>query len=184
MAKRVETGVTAAEKDELWVLYKSGATCATIGRTLGNHVSTICSIVRASGGIAPRRRVRASRSLSQVERETISRGLTAGTTRRSIARTLKHAPSTIRREMTRHGGPERYRAVEADFHAWHRAKRPKVGKLVRVPLLRAVVDAKLRANWSPAQISGWLVNEHSEARDRHVSHETIYRSLFVQARAV
>ena len=184
MAKRVETRMTAAETDAVWVQYKAGATCATIGRVLRKHVSTIYSIVSSHGGIAPHRRERGDDRLSQTERESISRGLSAGTSLRAMARALRRAPSTVSREIARNGGPAHYRALDADLRAWRRAKRPKPTHLVQRPQLRTVVHAKLRVNWSPAQISGWLASEYPQTMDMRVSPETIYRSLFVQARGL
>ncbi len=184
MAQVGRPGMSAAEKEALWVRFKAGESLAAIGRALGKQASSIYSVVRAQGGIAPRRRQRPLTSLNQVERETISRGLSAGTSIRALARALDRAPSTISREITRNGGPDRYRAVEADAEAWQRAKRPKVPLLAREPRLRTVVAAKLRAHWSPAQISGWLVTAFAEEATMQVSHETIYRSLFIQARGV
>ena len=114
--------------------------------------------------------------LNEMERETISRGLSAGATIRAMARALNRAPSTVSREVARNGGAAQYRALDAMLLARRRAKRPKLARLVQRPALRTVVEAKRRANWSPAQISGWLVREFPETMDMRVSHETIYRS--------
>ena len=182
MAQMGRPGMLTAEKDELWTRFKAGESFSAIGRALGKHVGSVYSVVRSHGGIAPRVRRRASGALTQRERETISRGLSAGETVRAMARTLRRAPSTISREIIRNAGPHRYRALDAEARAWHQAKRPKRCRLATNALLRAVVAAKLRANWSPAQITGWLVIEHPDDPSMRVSHETIYRSLFVQAR--
>ncbi len=176
--------MTASETDALWVQYKAGTTCATIGRVLRKHVSTSYSIVSSHGGITPRQRERADDRLSQTERESISRGLSAGSSIREMARALRRAPSTASREIARNGGPATYRALDADVRAWRRAKRPKLAHLVQWPELRTVVNEKLRANSSPAQISGWLAREYPNTMDMRVSHETIHRSLFVQARGL
>ena len=101
-----------------------------------------------------------------------------------MAQALQRAPSTISREIARNAGSNQYRAVEADARAWRAAKRPKPTRLALHRPLRVVVAAKLRAKWSPAQIAGWLVTEYPDDPRMHGSHETIYRSLFVQARGV
>jgi IS30 family transposase len=153
-----------------------------ISRALGKHVSTIYSIVSSNGGITPARPRRDARSLTAVERETISRGVSAGESVRAMARDLGRAPSTISREIARNGGRRHYRALNAETQAWQRARRPKSSRFAQSPMLRAAVHAKLRVNWSPEQISGWLRREYPEVSDMHVSHETIYRSLFIQTR--
>ncbi len=182
MARGVDVAMTAAEKDTVWSQYKAGATCATIGRVLGKPVSTIYSIVSSHGGIAPRRRKRAEDALSAKEREHISRGLAAGDSIRTMAGSLHRAPSTVSREIARNGGPSNYRAVDAERNAWRRARRPKSARLVQRSQLQSVVHAKLRLHWSPEQISGWLAREFPDTMDMRVSHETIYRSLYIQTR--
>jgi IS30 family transposase len=122
--------------------------------------------------------------LTLAERETISRGIAAHQSTRSMARLLGRSPSTVSREVRRNGGYDRYRAARADEQAWVRARRPKPCKLATDPRLRRAVARKLRLNWSPEQIAGWLKRAHPEEEHCHVSHETIYRSLFVQARGV
>jgi IS30 family transposase len=116
------------------------------------------------------------------EREEISRGMAAAESLRAIARRLGRAPSTISREIRRHGGRPQYRAAAADARAWQRAARPKRCRLATQPRLRALVAAKLRADWSPQQIAAWLMTTYPDDPTRHVSHETIYRTLYVQAR--
>jgi IS30 family transposase len=123
-------------------------------------------------------------SLTFLEREEISRGIAADESARSMARKLGRSPSTVAREISRNGGYNRYRASQADDTAWVRARRPKRCKLADNPHLRAVVARKLRGNWSPEQIAGWLKGAHPGDEAYQVSHETIYRSLFVQARGV
>lgn len=184
MAQKELRGLSAAERAEMWVRFKAGASFTAIGRALGRHVGTIYAVVRAQGGIAPAVRRRARGALTMEERESISRALAAGETIRAMAQRLGRAPSTISREITRNGGPDRYRALDAEARAWRAATRPKPTRLATHPPLRAVVAAKLQANWSPAQIAGWLVTEYPDDPRLHVSHETIYRSLFVQARGV
>ena len=136
------------------------------------------------GGIRPAARRRSRLALTLSERDEISRGLTAHQSTRSMARLLGHSPSTVSREIGRNGGYDRYRAALADEKAWVRARRPKRCKLANSPRLRQAVVSKLRLNWSPEQIAGWLNRAHPEDECYHVSHETIYRSLFVQARGV
>jgi IS30 family transposase len=117
-----------------------------------------------------------------VEREEISRGLSAGLAIRTIAAQLGRAPSTISREVNANGGRRRYRALQADRAAWAKATRPKACKLAERPRLRDIVEDKLRRRWSPQQISGWLKRTYPDEADMQVSHESIYRTLFVQSR--
>jgi IS30 family transposase len=184
MALRRRRSLSAGETTELWTRFKAGESFTAIGRALGRHVGSIYAVVRAHGGIAPAVRRRASTALTLEEREAISRGLAAGESIRTIAQQLGRAPSTISREITRNAGPDRYRAVDADARAWRAAKRPKPTRLATHRRLRTLVAAKLLAKWSPAQIAGWLVTAYPDDPTLHVSHETIYRSLFVQARGV
>src|SRR5260370_22442107 len=141
-------------------------------------------MVAQRGGIGPAQRRRSRLALTVGEREVISRGITAHQSARSIARLLGRSPSTVSREMSRNGGYDRYRAALADEKAWTRARRPKRCKLANNPELRQAGAWKLRLNWSPEQTAGWLKRTHPEDEFYHVSHETIYRSLFVQARGV
>lgn len=174
--------MSAEMKAQVWKRVKAGESFTAIGRALGKPVGSIYSVVRTQGGIAPAVPQRAERALTSAEREAISRGLAAGDSRRLIARQLRRAPSTISREITRNAGPNRYRALDADARAWQEAKRPKVCRLAANPALCRVVETQLRANWSPEQIAGWLVLEYPEDSTAHVSYETIYRTLFIQAR--
>jgi IS30 family transposase len=120
-------------------------------------------------------------ALTLAEREEISRAVAAGHSLRSIATSLGRAPSTISREIRRNGGQRSYRAHQADQAAWDRARRPKICKLAQKRALAYMVGSKLQLAWSPEQIAGWLKRTYSD-EDLHVSHETIYRSLFIQAR--
>jgi IS30 family transposase len=135
-------------------------------------------------GFTPADRTRRPGSLTLSEREEISRGLAAGVSLRTIAAGLGRPASTISREVGRHGGVRRYRAADAEARAWDNARRPKTCLLARSPSLQAVVAAKLALDWSPQQISGWLARSCSRGDGMYVSHETIYKSLFVQARGV
>ena len=173
-----------SEKEEIWRRWKNGVTLRAIGRALNRRSAVIRRVVAARGGIAPSPRRRAPRALSRVEREEVSRGLAAGLSMRTIAAALKRAPSTVSREIGRHGGPEAYRAEAADEAAWANARRPKACRLATKSRLRRVVAEKLCLEWSPEQISGWLKQEYADDLDMQISHETIYRSLFIQARGV
>jgi IS30 family transposase len=177
-------GFTAAEKTELWDRWQRGESLKAIGRAFGKPSSSIYFQLAPHGGIRPPPRRRSRLALTLSEREEISRGLAAHRSARSMARLLGHSPSTVSREIDRNGGYDRYRAALADEKAWVRARRPKRCKLASNPPLRRVVTRKLRFNWSPEQIAGWLERAHPEDEANRVSHETIYRSLFVQARGV
>ncbi len=184
MGQSYRRGFTAAEKTELWDRWQRGESLRAIGRAFGKPSSSIYFQLSPYGGIrpAPRRRSRLALTLS--EREEISRGIVAQRSIRSMARLLGRSPSTVSREVCRNGGYDDYRAALADEQAWDRARRPKRCKLACDARLRRVVTAKLRLNWSPQQIAGWLKRAHPGDESYHVSHETIYRSLFVQARGV
>ncbi|HTL96803.1 MAG TPA: IS30 family transposase [Gemmatimonadaceae bacterium] len=177
-----QRGFSAAQRTELWARRKAGESLAAIGRALGKQEGSIFMLVMAQGGIAPAPRHRARRAVTAAEREQISRGLAAEQSIRAIAPELGRPASTISREVTRHGGRTQYRAVVADARAWRRATRPKPCRLALEPALRRVVTAKLRQEWSPEQIAGWLKREYPQDVRMHISHETIYRTLYVQAR--
>lgn len=176
-------GFTAAQSAELWERWRKGEGLKSIGRIFGKPSSCIFNHIRPSGGIRPPPRLRSRLALTLMEREEISRGLVTGRSIRAMARTLGRAPSTISREIARNGGPQRYRAAGADKRAWKQALRPKLCKLALFPRLRHSVAAKLALNWSPEQIAGWL-KRTLPFEALSVSHETIYRSLYVQARGV
>ena len=184
MDQRFRRGFTAAEKTELWDRWQRGESLKAIGRAFGKPSSSIYYQLAPHGGIrpAPRRRSRLALTLS--EREEISRGIAAHRSARSLARLLGRSASTVSRELNRNGGYDGYRAALADEKAWVRARRPKRCKLANNPRLRQAVASKLRLNWAPEQIAGWLKRAHPDDESYHVSHETIYRSLFVQARGV
>src|ERR1700729_2247001 len=173
---------TAAECVDLWRRYKDGESILSIAHELGRRDSSVHKILQRTGGIAPAERYRASRVLSLVEREEVSRGLAADYTIRAIARTLNRAASTVSQEVSRHGGGELYRAAEADLAAWESARRPKLCLLAKNRNLQRIVAVKLKQDWSPQQVAGWLRDQYPENPELWVSHETIYRSLFVQAR--
>jgi IS30 family transposase len=173
---------TAAQRAELWRRYKAGESILGIGQALDRTQTTVHRELQYTGGIAPSERRRSSRVLSLVEREEVSRGIAAGYTIRAIARGLNRAVSTVSQEVTRHGGRELYRAAEADLAAWDSALRPKRCLLAKNRQLQRIVAVKLRQDWAPQQIAGWLKDEYPGNPELWVSHETIYRSLFVQAR--
>lgn len=184
MAQMGRPGLSPQQKSELWARWKSGQSLSEIGRGLGKHAGSIFGVLYSRGGIAPPTKRRSKRSLFLREREEISRGLSSGLSLRRIAAQLGRAPSTISREVARNRGCTRYRAADADEHAWRSACRPKLCRLaVNRPLQRMVAE-KLNDNWSPQQISGWLKVEYINDPPMRVSHETIYKSLFVQARGV
>lgn len=171
-----------SELRELWGLWKRGESSEAIGAALGRPQESVYRVLAEHGGVAPRERRRAPRTLSLMEREEISRRLATGVSVRSVARALRRAPSTISREIRRHGGRGCYRAMQADRRAWDRARRPKVRRLVASSRLRRVVLEKLRADWSPEQIAAWLRLTYPRDLTMRVSHETIYRTVYVQAR--
>ncbi|MFQ5938163.1 MAG: IS30 family transposase [Acidiferrobacterales bacterium] len=184
MVRKARRGFTAAEKAELWDRWQRGESLKAIGRVFGKPSSSIYAHVSPRGGFRPGLRRRSRLTLTLVERETISRGLAVDQSARAIARQLGRAPSTVSREIKRNGGRARYRAAGADKRAWTRARRPKRCKLARHGWLRGLVARKLRLHWSPEQIAGWLKRRYPREERYQVSHETIYRSLFVQARGV
>ena len=184
MGQRGRPGLTAAQKTELWDRWQRGESLKAIGRAFGKPSSSIYCLVSPHGGIRPAERRRSRLALTLSEREEMSRGIVAQRSIRSIARMLDRAPSTVSREIRRNGGCARYRAARADAQAWARARRPKPCKLALNPWLRRTVARQLRLNWSPEQIAGWLQRRQPGREAYQVSHETIYRSLFVQSRGV
>lgn len=174
--------LSVADGAVIWDSWRRGLTTPAIGALLAIDPGTVRQFLRRSGGIPPRPRRRSARGLNVTEREEISRGLAAHESQRAMARRLGRAPSSISREIQRHGGPGEYRALEADEAAWQRARRPKRSRLATHPQLCALVAAKLRQDWSPQQIAGWLVSTYPDDPTRHVSHETIYRTLYIQSR--
>lgn len=184
MSYRTRIKYTSAQKEEIWDRWKKGESLNSIGRLFDRPSSSIFSILAPTGGIRPPTRKRSRQALTLSEREEISRGIVADLSIRSIANHLNRSPSTISREINRNGGYDNYRATQADLSAWARAHRPKRCKLACNRTLSRAVATKLQLNWSPEQIAGWLKIEYPNDESNHVSHETIYRSLFVQARGV
>jgi len=175
-------GLPAARKKELWDRWKAGESISDIARALKKPPGSIHGILKATGGIAPPQRCRPKWMLSLAEREEISRGLASGDSMRAIAARLGRSASTVSREVERNDGRGSYRALKADERAWERARRPKRCLLAKNDWLRELVGKKLREDWSPQQISGWLAKRYPDDEAMNVSHETIYRTLFVQAR--
>ena len=184
MKQRQRIYYSAAQRAEIWDRWRRGESMHDIGRLFDRGHSSIFSVLAPTGGIRPPPRRRSRLALTLAEREEISRGLVAGRSLRSMAQALRRAPSTLSREIGRNGGAELYRAAKADKRAWQSALRPKPCKLAVHALLRQAVAAKLALEWSPQQIAGWLKWTHPGNEARQVSHETIYRSLYVQARGV
>jgi IS30 family transposase len=184
MAVRVRDWRTVAEEQEIWRRWKEGQASSEIGRALRKSKQTVNEVVVERGGLAPPPRRRRAASLRLSEREEISRGMAAGKSMRQIAGELGRAPSTVSRELARNTRQRGYRAHIAESNAWQRARRPKICLLARHQRLREVVIEKLRHNWSPEQISGYLAREFADDKSMRVSHETIYRTLYIQARGV
>ncbi len=184
MAYRTRIRYTTEQKTEMWERWQRGESLKAIGRVFDRPSSSIFGQLAPTGGIRPPPRRRSRLALTLSEREEISRGIVSDLSLRSIADQLGRSPSTISCELKRNGGIERYRASRADEAAWDRSQRPKPCKLAGNARLRRNVTAKLRSHWSPEQIAGWLKREHPGDESNQVSHETIYRSLFIQARGV
>jgi len=184
MSLRPRIYYNAEQKAEMWDRWQRGESLTSIGRGFDRPSSSIFGQLSPSGGIRPPPRRRSRLTLTLPEREEISRGVVSDLSLRTIASQLGRSPSTISREINRNGGLKHYRASQADQAAWDRAHRPKPCKLAGNPMLRQIVARKLRSNWSPEQIAGWLKREYPGNESNQVSHETIYRSLFIQARGV
>ncbi len=182
MKRRARIYYSEADKALMWDRWQKGDSLTSIARGFDRHHSSVENILKRTGGIRPRRRRRSRLALSLMEREEISRGIVAGHSLRTIAQALGRSPSTVSHEVHRNGGCCEYRANQADQAAWERALRPKRCKLVENRGLSRIVANKLKRLWSPEQIAGWLKRHYPEDENGQVSHETIYRSLFIQAR--
>ena len=182
MKQRPRIYYSASQRALMWDRWQKGETLHQIAGLFDRYHSSVHRILAESGGIRPAERHRSRLALSLTEREEISRGVVAGSSIRSIAASLDRAPSTISREIRRNDGSGGYRASGAEQAAWDRACRPKVCKLLQNPTLAHIVASKLRREWSPEQIAGWLKRTYPDEATYQVSHETIYRSLFIQAR--
>lgn len=184
MARRARLHYTEELKAEIWDKYKRGDSLWSIARSIDRHSSCIYGILSRTGGIRPPERKRSSLALNLSEREEISRGIVSQLSIRTIASQLGRSASTVSREINRNGGLRRYRASQAEQAAWDRAYRPKTCKLATNPKLIPIIEKKLRIHWSPEQIAGWLKMTYPHDESFQVSHETIYRSLFIQARGL
>jgi IS30 family transposase len=173
--------LTADEVGTIWAQWRAGVPQRAIARALGRPPGTVYHTIRAAGGLPPRPRRRAARALTLGEREEIACGLAAGVSLRALSRQLGRAPSTLSREVRRQGGRTHYRASRADAAAAQAARRPQPCRLARHPRLARLVARRLAQRWSPEQIAGWLRRTYADPR-MQVSHETIYRTLFVQSR--
>lgn len=182
MKQRPRIYYTESQKALMWERWRKGDSLQQIAQLFDRNHSSIQGILAETGGIRPAQRCRSRFALTLAEREEISRAVVAGHSVRSMATLLGRAPSTINRELKRNGGQECYRASQADQAAWDRAHRPKTCKLVENRALAHIVAGKLQWQWSPEQIAGWLKRTYPGDETFQVSHETIYRSLFIQAR--
>jgi Transposase and inactivated derivatives, IS30 family len=184
MKQRRRIYYTESQKTLMWERWRQGESLQQIAQLFDRGHSSIQGVFAATGGIQPTPRCRSRLALTLAEREEISRALVAGRSIRSIATHLERAPSTVSREISRNGGQQRYRANHADQAAWDRARRPKACRLAENRTLARIVATKLQQLWSPEQIAGWLKRTYPHDATFQVSHETIYRSLFIQARGV
>ena len=182
MKRRPRTLYTDSQKALMWDRWKKGESLQQIAQLFDRNHGSVRGILEPTGGIRPPQRCRSPLALTLAEREEISRSLVAGQSIRSVALQLGRAPSTISREINRNGGQRSYRASWADQAAWDRAHRPKTCKLAQHRSLAHIVASKLQLQWAPQQIAGWLKHTYPCDRSHHVSHETIYRSLYIQAR--
>jgi IS30 family transposase len=182
MKQRPRIYYTESQRVLMWERWQKGESLQHIAQLFDRNHSSIQRILAETGGIRPAQRHRSRLALTLAEREELSRSVAAGQSIRSVARRLGRAPSTLSREMMRNGGQECYRASQADQAAWDRAHRPKSCKLVQNRALAHIVAGKLQWQWSPEQIAGWLKRTYPGDENYQVSHETIYRSLFIQAR--
>lgn len=184
MKRRPRIYYTESQKAIMWERWRKGESLQRIAELFDRNHSSIQRILAETGGIQPAQRRRSRLALTLAEREEISRSVAAGQSIRSVATRLGRAPSTISREIMRNGGQECYRASQADQAAWDRGRRPKTCSLAENRSLAHIVAGKLQMLWSPEQIAGWLKRTYPDDETFQVSHETIYRSLFIQARGV
>jgi len=182
MKYRTRIYYSESQKALMWDRWRRGESLQQIAQLFDRNHSSVQRILALSGGIRPPERRRSTRALSLGEREEISRGIAAGQSMRTIAAALGRAPSTVSRELRRNDGPQGYRATQADHAAWNRARRPKPCKLAVHRDLARHVAIKLKRQWSPEQVAGWLRHTYPGQTSRQVSHETIYQSLYVQGR--
>ena len=184
MKQRRRIYYSQTQKDEMWDRWQRGESMHDIAKAFDRGHSSVQRIISETGGFRPSPRKRSTKALTLSERESISRGIASQLSMRQIADQLDRSPSTICREIHRNGGYAAYRATAADQAAWDRALRPKSCKLVCNQALARAVAQKLKKHWSPDQIAGWLKRQYPDDEHYHVSHETLYKSLFIQARGV
>ncbi|WP_455894479.1 transposase, partial [Pseudomonas palmensis] len=182
MKRRTRIYYTPEQKAIIWDRYKQGDSLHDIARMFDRYHSSVMPTIHQTGGYRPPVRKRHRLALSLDEREEISRGLVAKSSIRDIADKLSRAPSTVSREIKRHGGAKHYRAAKADKGAWDSALRPKPCKLIGCPALCKIIAEKMYQDWSPEQIAGWLKRCYPDNQEMQVSHETIYKTLFIQTR--
>src|SRR5271169_6350653 len=182
MTRRPPINYTEGQKALMWERWQKGESLHQIAQLFDRNHTSVQGILAQTGGIRPPQRIRSRLALTLSEREEISRSVVAGHSIRSIAASLGRTPSTVGREIERNGGRESYRASRAEQAAWDRARRPKTCKLADNRMLAHIVADKLQVQWSPEQIAGWLRRTYPGDENYQVSHETIYRSLFIQAR--
>jgi IS30 family transposase len=182
MKYRTRIYYSDADKAQMWDRWQAGDSFREIAVLFNRHHSSVRGIFERCGGMRPPTRRRSARALTLAEREEISRGIAGGRSLRSIALRLGRAPSTVSRELGRNGGRHGYRASRADKAAWDRARRPKICKLASNRALARLVAGRLKLQWSPEEVAGWLRGTYPHDENRQVSHETIYKTLFIQAR--
>lgn len=182
--QRKHLGFSQIETERIWDAWREGETHSSISRMLNSNPGSVYRVIAENGGVQPTPRKRNKNSLTPLEREEISRKLSAGFSMRIIAYHLKRAASTISREISRNGGIDKYRACSAEENAWKHAKRPKKSYLQINHELYSIVTDKLELKWAPQQISGWLKTMYADDRSMWISHETIYKSLFIQSKGV
>jgi IS30 family transposase len=174
--------LSRADLAEIERLIFAGETFEKAAAAVGCSTKSIQRFLAATGGLKRRLKVRSPLRLSLAEREDLSRGLVAGDSLRTIATRLRRAPSTISREVAWSGSRVGYRAWRADRDAVERGRRPKPAKLTLDARLCREVERGLCAEWSPQQIAARLICDYPDDLRMRVSHETIYKTLFVQAR--
>ncbi len=184
MKQRPRIYYTESQRAIMWERWRKGESLQQIAQLFDRNHSSVQRILAETGGIQPAPRRRSRLALTLAEREELSRSVAAGQSLRSVATRLGRAPSTISREIMRNGGQQCYRASQADQTAWDRGRRPKICRLAENRTLAHIVAGKLQLLWSPEQIAGWLKRTYPDDEAFQVSHETIYRSLFIQARGV
>ena len=182
MKQRRRIYYSSAQRSEIWDRWQAGESMSSIGRRFDRESSSVFSVISPTGGIRPPARRRAREALSLFEREEISRGLNTQCSMRSIARQLGRSASTISREVSRNGGLDRYRAARSDQAAWDRALRPKLCKLACRLFLSRTVSIKLRQQWSPEQIAGWLKHISGGTAKPGVTRDDLAQSVHSGAR--